>query len=143
MPLTTNNGNGTFSTGTDVPDGEGPVRRINQRVGVLKDAAVDGRIRLALAFMEAHCGEHLTVPLVAREVGLGRSHFEHLFKSHTGTTFRHEMREIRIAKGLALLADPRLRIKEVAAECGYALTRDFSRAFRSCSGSLPSQTRRS
>ncbi|HEV2248221.1 MAG TPA: AraC family transcriptional regulator [Terriglobia bacterium] len=102
---------------------------------------MDSRLRLALQFVTAHCAEHLTVSLVARQLGLSCSRFEHLFRQETGTTFRRGLREIRVRRAAALLADPRLRVKEVAAHCGYDRTCDLTRAFKAVLGLSPSQRR--
>jgi len=103
---------------------------------------VDYRIEHALKFMEVHCDRHLTVPLIAGYFGLSRSRFEHLFTRETGTTFRDGLREIRLSRGSTLLADARLRIKEVSARCGYSTTSSFTRAFEKRFGLSPSRFRR-
>lgn len=102
---------------------------------------MDYRIEHALKFMEAHCERHITVPLIAGYFGLSRSRFEHLFKHETGTTLRDRLREIRLARGSMLLADVRLRIKEVSAQCGYSTTSSFTRAFEKRFGLSPSRFR--
>jgi len=103
---------------------------------------VDSRIEHALKFLEAHCERRITVPLIASYFGLSRSRFEHLFRHETGTTFRVRLREIRLARGAALLADARLRIKEVSARCGYSATSSFTRAFEKRFGRSPSSLHR-
>jgi len=99
---------------------------------------MDCRIELAVKFMERNCQRRLTARVIADELGLSHSRFEHLFTRETGTTFREHLREIRLARGSVLLANPRLRIKEVSAECGYSTTAAFTRAFKARLGLSPS-----
>jgi len=105
--------------------------------------ATDPRIKAALEEMARQHVERLTADGLAAQLGLSRSRFEHLFKQHTGTTFRHHLRETRLVKARRLLADPGLRVKEVASKRGYATTSDLTRAFRERFGLSPSRYRRS
>jgi AraC family transcriptional regulator of arabinose operon len=104
-------------------------------------AAIDPRIRDALELMEANCADWPTPVLIASQLGLSRSRFQHLFKQETGATFRRVLRELRLSTASVLLADSRLRIKEVASKCGYAATSNLTRDFQTCLGLSPSQYR--
>jgi transcriptional regulator GlxA family with amidase domain len=104
---------------------------------------MDPRIKAALELLDSACGSHLAAADVAGYLGLSRSRFMHLFKRETGTTFRRKLRQVRLAKAAGLLVDLRLRVKEIAFECGYAATPDLTRAFGREFGVSPSQYRRS
>jgi two-component system, response regulator YesN len=99
---------------------------------------MDLRIERALDFMEAHCGRHLTLQLAACEVGLSTSRFEHPLKAETGSTFQQSLRSLRLNTAKRLLLDPRLRVKEIAAQCGYAHTSNLTREFKRQLGITPS-----
>ncbi len=101
---------------------------------------MDPRIGRALKSMERMCSEHLDISRYAEEAGLSRWRFEHLFKAQTGLTPRAMLREFCLAKAQGLLADARLRVKEVAYRCGYRSTPTFSRNFRGVSQSPPRST---
>jgi AraC family transcriptional regulator of arabinose operon len=103
---------------------------------------MDPRIKAALELLESSCGSHLNAAEMAANLGLSRSRFMHLFKRETGTTFRRELRQVRLSKAAGLLVDLRLRVKEIAFECGYAATPDLTRAFGREFGISPSQYRR-
>jgi len=103
---------------------------------------MESRIRLALEFTQAHCAEHLTVSLVAAQVGLSRSRFEHLFRAETGRRFKPALRQVRLSESQSLLARSELRIKEIAYRVGFRSAWAFSRAFRKVYGQPASQWRR-
>ncbi len=103
----------------------------------------DVRVRTALATIQANYSSHLTSGGTAAALGLSRSRLEHLFKQETGATFRRKLQDVRLAVAQGLLADPTLRVKEIAARCGYAKTCDFTRAYHARFGVAPSEWRRS
>lgn len=115
-----------------------------RRVAAFRSSPVaDQRVRAALATLQANYSAHLTSGGVASTLGLSRSRFEHLLRQETGATFRRKLQDVRLAAARTLLADPTLRIKEVAARCGYAKTCDFTRAYHARFGVAPSEWRRS
>jgi len=103
---------------------------------------MDSRMRLALQLMQAHSAEHLTVSLVAAQVGLSRSRFEHLFRAEAGRRFKPALRQVRLSESQSLLARSELRIKEIAYRVGFRSASAFSRAFEELHGEPPSQWRR-
>jgi two-component system, response regulator YesN len=92
--------------------------------------------------MKEHIALRLTVQGVAHEFGLSPSRFEHLIKTETGSSFRASLRAMRLSRAKVLLSDPRLRIKEIAAQCGYAHTSNLAREFKRQFGLAPSAYRR-
>jgi AraC family transcriptional regulator len=93
--------------------------------------------------MEYDCPYTRRVGQLAAQVGLSRSRFQHLFRQETGETFSARLREVRLKKALALLADFHLSIKEVAGQCGYSSATSFARDFRKLLRVPPSEFRRS
>jgi AraC-like DNA-binding protein len=79
--------------------------------------------------------------VLARAAGLSVSHFNRLFREWSGFTPMEYQRRQRIARARALLADARLSIKEIAAQCGFDDPYHFSRVFRQLDGLSPSQYR--
>lgn len=65
-----------------------------------------------------------------------------LLKSVTGKTFRHYLRELRIAYARDLLCTSSLSIKEIAGVLKYGAVSGFSRDFRTVFGVAPSVFRR-
>jgi AraC family transcriptional regulator len=64
------------------------------------------------------------------------------FKNTTGTTLRHYAAQLRLEKAMALLADPRLLVKQVAYQAGFNNAAAFSAAFRKELGVTPEEFRR-
>jgi transcriptional regulator GlxA family with amidase domain len=81
---------------------------------------MDKRVRTALAFMEAHFDEPLTLDDIARHVGVGRDHFLRLFHRDTGHTPIHALRVMRLTEAERLLSSSALSLKEIAARVGFA-----------------------
>jgi transcriptional regulator GlxA family with amidase domain len=109
---------------------------------VAPDPGIDPRIRRALEFMRAHCGEHLALARVAEHVDLSAWWFEHLLKAATGVTFGDHLRNFRLMKAESLLLDWSLRIRQIAFSCGYESVPSFIRDFKRRYGMSPSQYRR-
>jgi transcriptional regulator GlxA family with amidase domain len=104
---------------------------------------MDPRIAEAFEYLRANCQNRVTEEQMALRGGLSRSRFAHLFRQQTGATFRAALGQVRLAKAAILLTDSTLRIKEIAARCGYADSHSFDKAFRSRFGLMPSAYRRS
>ncbi len=72
----------------------------------------------------------ITDEQVAREVGLSRSHFRHLFKAVTGKPFYTFLNEVRLVESRKLLEATHLTVKEVCAKVGYSNLSMFYRAYK-------------
>ena len=104
---------------------------------------MDARIRDVIRNLKLNCADALTTSQQAQTIGLSRSRFEHLFKEETGKAFKKYLQQARLAKAQRLLRDPTLRIKEIATQCGYSSTSNFSHDFKRSLGLTPSGYRRS
>ena len=102
---------------------------------------MDLRIASTLGAIEHDLARRVCVGEAAAQAGLSRSRFEHLFKQQTGQTFTCYLRRLRMEKAKCLLAGPSLRIKEVAAQCGYSSARSFTLDFKKVTGVLPLEWR--
>lgn len=107
------------------------------------EAEMDARIRDVIRNLKLNCADALTTSQQAQTIGLSRSRFEHLFKEETGKAFKKYLQQARLAKAQRLLRDPTLRIKEIATQCGYSSTSNFSHDFKRSLGLTPSGYRRS
>jgi two-component system response regulator YesN len=70
------------------------------------------------------------------------SHLSYLFKKETGQSFSEYLTARRIEKACALLERSRMKIYEVAANCGYSDTNYFLKLFRRSVGTTPAQYRK-
>jgi len=108
-----------------------------------RNPGLDPRIADAFEYIRANCQGAVTEEQLALLSGLSRSRFAHLFRQQTGETFRAALRQFRLAKAALLLADAALRVKEIAASCGYADSHSFDKAFRHRFGLTPAAYRHS
>lgn len=101
------------------------------------------RVRLAVAFMNAHLHRRISLAELANVGHLSPSHLSHLFKTQTGFSPGEYLRRLRMEKARHLLATSHLSIKEIMALAGYNSKSHFVRHFRRSFGVAPSEYRRS
>jgi transcriptional regulator GlxA family with amidase domain len=87
--------------------------------------------------MRAGLPEGFSLPAIAARFGASTGHFLRLFRRQTGETPARFYSRQQIRRACALLADSPLRIKEVAAQVGFADQYHFSRVFRHITGMPP------
>lgn len=105
--------------------------------------AKDRRIEAAIALIENGLETGVRIPKLAASVGLSRFRLEHLFRAQVGVPIRAYVEARRLVKAKAMLHDMRLRVKEVAARCGYASGSSLTREFKHRLGLSPSEYRHS
>jgi AraC-like DNA-binding protein len=59
-----------------------------------------------------------------------------------GLTFDRLLEQIRLARAVSLLANPKMPVQRITEEAGYSDVRSFRRAFRRWTGQSPSDFRR-
>ncbi len=99
-------------------------------------------VRLAKDYIEASLHLGLTTGMIARAVGLSRSHLMRQFKTATGSTLHAYIEEMRTARAKALLAADALPIKEISFQVGFNSPSSFSAAFTRKTGLTPLDYRR-
>jgi AraC family transcriptional regulator len=97
-------------------------------------------IERALAHIERHLTEELSVAELARAAGYSEFHFLRLFKAHMGETPAAYIRKRRISEAAAALANDRDQsIADVSFAWGFNSKENFTRAFKSVHHVLPSE----
>lgn len=86
-------------------------------------------------------GGQTSVARVASDVGWSRRHLEHRFRSEFGITPKSAVRLTRFERSVEAARDPRRRLADVAAECGYADQAHLAREWRDLAGLPPSRWR--
>ena len=88
----------------------------------------------ALAYMEAHFAEKLTLQEVADSCYVSQWHLSKLLNRETQGTFYDALNEIRVREAKRLLADPKLRVGDIGALVGYQDSAHFARVFKKLTG---------
>ena len=100
-------------------------------------------VKQAMAYMEAHCAEKLTLQDVADACFVSQWHLSKLLNRYTEKSFYDILNTQRIAAAKRLLADPRLKIGDIGEMVGYADTAHFARVFKKITGMSANEYRNS
>jgi AraC-like DNA-binding protein len=108
---------------------------VRAAVGSAPDAA---RILDAMRVIRAESEGDLSVPVLARRVGMSPSHFAHRFRAVARTSPMRYVRDVRLERAKSLLAEPGSRAGEIATRVGFASASHFTREFKRRYGVPPS-----
>ncbi len=100
------------------------------------------QVKRVTSYMRDRLDEEIGLDELASVANLSRFHFCTAFRMATGNTPLEWLTHERMARAKALLADPRLRITEVALAVGYATPSAFTAVFRKVVGQTPTEFRR-
>lgn len=93
------------------------------------------------AYIEAHLADDLSIERLSDLFAISASHLRKIYKDETGKTVKDAVLESRIAAAKGLLADPRLKIHEIAVQVGYLTVQSFAKAFKIETGKTPGEYR--
>ena len=116
-------------------------------IAILEGAPVPGfsgseRVRRVRDLVTARMGSsELSVAQLGAWVGCHPDHLARLFRRETGETLVGHLRRRRLERAQELLADPELRIADVARLVGWPDPAYFSRVFKRGHGQAPSMVR--
>lgn len=94
-------------------------------------------VRKALAYLNRHYTEPFRVLDMARALGLDRSYLSTLIRRHTGQSPQAHLIRLRMERAAFLMGNPQLSIADIARSVGYEDPAQFSKTFRSVTGSPP------
>jgi AraC family transcriptional regulator len=97
----------------------------------------------AIQLIQDRLDSELAVRDVAAHVGVGTTHFSHVFREATGVTPHQYILRARIERACEMLRMTSLSIAEVTASVGFAGQAHFCTAFRRQTGVTPTGYRRS
>ncbi|MFJ8595021.1 helix-turn-helix domain-containing protein [Streptomyces sp. NPDC093598] len=98
-------------------------------------------VAAAQAYVEEHLAGPLSVPDVARAVGISHTHLTRVFRAETGLTVVSYIRHRRLQRARHLLSSSTLSITAVAAAVGIADLQAFNKACRRELGASPRDVR--
>jgi AraC family transcriptional regulator len=97
------------------------------------------RINRAIAHVMCNLAQPLRLDDVARAACFSPFHFHRVFKSLVGETLNQFVKRQRLERALYLMSHaPARSLTEVALDCGFSSSSDFSRSFRQQHGFAPS-----
>jgi len=96
-----------------------------------------GFIDAALAWIDAHFAEDISMAQAANLADVSYSYFSEKFAVRTGTHFSEYVARLRIRRARELLDSGAWRVYEVASQCGFRDVKYFERLFKRLTGSSP------
>ncbi len=106
-------------------------------------SSAERTVRLFLAELAQRCDEPWTLETMARQCGLGRSHFSHYCRKLTNRTPINQLTFCRVEKACGLLrSQPEHSITEIAFACGFQSSQYFATVFAKQMGCSPLGWRR-
>jgi len=93
-------------------------------------------IMLAIAYMNQHISEQISLNDVARHVGFHPNYFSTYFKQHMNENFLTFFTKLRISKAKLLLRNTDLKISAVCEQIGYKNQTHFYNLFREHSNGM-------
>lgn len=101
------------------------------------------RINRVIDFLRENLDRPHRLEELARVACLSEFHFHRIFTAATGETVGEFTNRLRLEKAARLLTKSRLKLTEIALECGFSSSATFSRSFRHVFETTPSEYRRS
>jgi len=112
------------------------------RSGEQPNALSPERLRRVCDYIETHLGEEVTLQDLSGAACLSPYHLSRCFRRATGTTLHAYVMGRRTERAMALLADHKMTLAEIAYRCGFASQSHFTAVFKRSTGMTPGQHRR-
>lgn len=117
-------------------------RKNPELFSVHEDGAISVVESIQRAFQQ-NCGEKYTLKMLSEKYSISTFYLSHLFKRITGYSVMNYLLSCRLANAKRLLSESKMSIAEIANECGFSDSSDFSRKFRQETSVSPSRFRKS
>jgi len=115
----------------------------NATSGKSEKAASPARslLKNVCAYLQDHHQHEISRDMVARQFGISPNYLSRVFQVHGSVTFAGYLTQVRTAQAKQLLGLHRLKLDDVAAQCGYGDTAYFCRVFKRLAGLTPATYR--
>ena len=94
-----------------------------------REEIIDSVLRAAIAVMENHVEDPLSMPQIADRIRVSQRQLERLFRKHVGRSAIGYYRLLRLQHGRVLLTNTDLSIREISVACGYSSLSYFAKSF--------------
>lgn len=116
------------------------------KIGVKEESPADQNtgsfiVNQAVAYIEKHYSEKLTLQEVAETCYVSQWHLSKLLNKYAGQSFYDILNKVRINAAKDLLKDPSLRVGDIGMMVGYMDNAHFSRIFKKLTGSSANEYR--
>lgn len=105
------------------------------------DDAALVRINVALEFIVENLSSRLSMPDLARRLGMSERRFTRFFRSATGNSFSHFVNRLRINRACQLLMETDRYVTNICYDAGFNNVANFNRRFLAFKGMTPKQFR--
>lgn len=105
-------------------------------------ASATGPLERLPAWISEHLADDLSVPVLARQVGMSPRHFARTFVAQFGTTPARYVERVRVERARGELEASPSRIDEVAGRCGFGSADQMRRSFQRHLETTPNDYRR-
>ena len=95
-----------------------------------------------IAYIQEHYKETLTLDMLCRAGGVGRTACTKLFQKYVNSTPIDYVRHYRISKSIELLQNTDMTITEIACETGFSGASFFAKTFKKTTGITPGQLKK-
>ncbi|MBQ8380806.1 MAG: helix-turn-helix domain-containing protein [Clostridia bacterium] len=95
-----------------------------------------------LLYISAHFTENISLESVAKALGYSPTHISHSISVIPGVNFRKLVNSLRVDRAKPMIIEGKLRMLDIALECGFSGERSFNRAFLDIAGVTPSEYRK-
>ena len=99
---------------------------------------IDKRVLASLQYLDRHTRELIPIKEMAGEMCLSESRFQHLFKEHTGISYRRMQLWKRLMSSFNLIHKTKT-LTELAHQAGFSDSAHYSKTFKESFGFAPSE----
>lgn len=96
----------------------------------------------AIAYIQSHLTDKLTVEDIAASAGYSASYFSHMFAAETGMSPYQFVVRSRVEQAQQLLKTTRMTVQDIAFQCGFNSAANFCYTFRNLTGISPHEYRK-
>lgn len=100
-------------------------------------------IKKTLDFIEINFSRNITVPKMAKNIGLNKNYFSNFFKENVGISPQQYLIQFRMNKACELMKNSTLTISDISRSVGYNDPLGFSKIFKKAMGISPKAYRES